>query len=136
MLSPARIIIADDDIDDQFFFREAVENAFGDSWEVSSAKNGVELLMLVKDQEQRLPDAIVLDLNMPVKDGLSVLSELKSESRFKDIPVFILSTSVRPDDIRKCLQLGCRSYYAKPYHLHEYKEIVADMMEKTLLHAS
>jgi CheY-like chemotaxis protein len=136
MQGPARIIIADDDFDDQLFFKEAVENAFGSSWQVSSVNNGVELLMLVKDSGQPLPDAIVLDLNMPVKDGLSVLGELKSESRLKDIPVFILSTSVRPDDITKCLQLGCRSYYAKPYHLNEYKDIVADIMEKTLLHAS
>jgi CheY-like chemotaxis protein len=136
MQGTAQIIIADDDLDDQFFFREAVENAYGSSWEVSSVYNGVELLSRVRSSGERLPDAIVLDLNMPVKDGIATLIELKSEARYKDIPVFILSTSVRPEDMRKCMQLGCRSYYTKPYHLYEYRRIVADMLNKTLLTAS
>jgi CheY-like chemotaxis protein len=130
MLNAAHIIIADDDPDDQFFFREAIESAFGDLCKVSAVNNGAELLHWISDPLNRLPDVIVLDLNMPVKDGLSVLRELKAEERYRNIPVFILSTSKRPDDVSTCIELGCSSYYSKPFHLHEYQQIVTDMLGK------
>ena len=93
--------------------------------------NGVDLLQRLHERDAQMPDLIVLDLNMPLKDGVATLREIRSEKRYNQLPVFILSTSSRPDDITECRQLGCSNYYVKPYRLTEYNNIISDMMLRT-----
>ena len=66
-----------------------------------------------------LPCLIVLDLNMPKLNGTQTLQLLKTDSRFKDIPVIIYSTSLNPQERNKCLKLGAHSYVNKPVSFTE-----------------
>ena len=131
MRNPAHILMADDDRDDQLLFMEAIERSCSGCFCVQSVNNGVELMQRLHDPSGEVPDIIVLDINMPLKDGLAALREIRSESRYRDVFIFILSTSSRPDDVKLCKELGCDQYYTKPYHLAEYNRIVADMISRT-----
>ena len=62
------------------------------------------------------PDLILLDLNLPKKTGLEVLSEIRSDSSLRDIPVLVLSTSESRDEVSKCLALDA-DYVTKPFNL-------------------
>ena len=126
------ILLADDDGDDQVLFREAVEASFGAVFSIDPVNNGVEVLRRLDNASRDLPDVIVLDVNMPLKDGVSTLREIKNQERYRHIPVFMLSTSKKPGDIDTCLQLGCSMFYTKPYHIKEYTGIVVDIVQRSL----
>ena len=91
------ILIAEDDADDRFLLQAAFEeNRFNDK--LHFVENGVELLDFLQrhtqnEQTARMPHFILLDLNMPKKDGREVLRELKQHPIYKKIPVIIFSTT-------------------------------------------
>ncbi|WP_218110095.1 response regulator [Oligoflexus tunisiensis] len=70
------------------------------------------------------PDAIVLGLNLPRKDGREVLKEVKTDSDLKSIPVFIVTTSSRDEDLIKAHQLGATYFYTKPKELGGFEGLV------------
>lgn len=126
-----QILVADDDRDDQFLFKEAVEERFGDACHIDQVYNGVELIDRLHNPSLILPDLIVIDINMPLKDGVSALREIRADHRLEKIPVFIMSTSNKPSDIDVCKALGCNEYYQKPFHLVQYANIVNDIVSRS-----
>lgn len=116
---PITILMADDDEDDRRLTREAL-------WEGRLAndlrfvENGEELMEYLRRQgkfaeaETPRPGLILLDLNMPRKDGRTVLKEIKSDPEFRQIPVVVLTTSQADEDIFKSYDLGVNSYIVKP----------------------
>jgi len=114
------ILIADDDADD----RELIKAAFDENstqHQVNFVENGEELLLYLKRCGQcadetlhPLPHIILLDLNMPKKDGREALKEIKADTLFKSIPVIILTTSQEEKDITTSYELGVNSYIIKP----------------------
>ena len=70
------------------------------------------------------PDLILLDLNMPRKDGREVLAELKMDDNLKTIPVVVLTTSEADQDILKSYGLGCNSYVTKPVGLEQFSRVI------------
>jgi CheY-like chemotaxis protein len=113
------ILLADDDPVDRELFIEGM-NETGQRFSVDEVENGEELLSRLASVE-RLPDLIILDLNMPVKDGRETLKELKSSNAYRHIPVFILSTSNARFDVELACNTGANLFLVKP---HGYKEIV------------
>jgi chemotaxis family two-component system response regulator Rcp1 len=71
------------------------------------------------------PNLIMLDLNMPAKDGWAVLVEVKSDIALETIPVLVFSTSQARTDIARCYQLGANCYVTKPTDLDGFKSTVA-----------
>ena len=111
------ILIAEDDADDRFLLQAAFEeNGFKDT--LQFVENGVEVLdflhNLINKDDAALPRFILLDLNMPKKDGREVLKELKQHQQFKKIPVVIFSTTNNEQEMRRCYELGANSYITKP----------------------
>jgi CheY-like chemotaxis protein len=106
------ILIAEDDEDDRILLREAFAAA-GGRVDLQFAENGNEVLNSLKSGKT-CPRVILLDLNMPQKDGYQVLKELKSNPDFNAIPVIVFSTSQMKDQIKKCYQLGASTYIVKP----------------------
>ncbi|SFW71832.1 response regulator [Chitinophaga sancti] len=114
------ILIADDDADD----RELIKAAFDENstqHQVNFVENGEELLHYLKRGGQYadvtlhpLPHIILLDLNMPKKDGREALKEIKADTLLKSIPVIILTTSMEEKDITTSYELGVNSYIIKP----------------------
>jgi len=70
------------------------------------------------------PDLIILDLNLPKKDGKDVLHEVKNDERLKSIPVVVLTTSASEEDVNRCYELGANCCITKPIGLEEFLKIV------------
>lgn len=120
------IYLVDDDVDDLELVQEALVRC-GFHGQVSCAKNGEDFLS--KLQRSHLPELIVLDLNMPLKDGFEVLTELKNSRNFSAIPVVILTASRNKQDEKRCADLGCNLFLTKPSTLEGY-----DAIATTALH--
>jgi len=73
------------------------------------------------------PDLILLDLNLPRKDGREVLAEIKHDNRFKQIPVLVLTTSSRPEDIKNCYENHANSYIIKPVDVDRFFKVVRNL---------
>ena len=86
------------------------------------AKNGEEALSILKNGN--LPDIILLDLNMPRKDGREVLDEIKKNETLRKIPVVVLTTSKAETDINHAYDLGVNSYIQKPVRFNEFVEVI------------
>jgi two-component system response regulator len=111
------ILIAEDDADDRFLLQAAFEeNGFKD--ELHFVENGVELIeylnIALSDNGVKMPRFILLDLNMPKKDGREVLKEIKQNANLKQIPVIIFSTTNNEQEMKRCYELGANSYITKP----------------------
>ncbi|MDR3679643.1 MAG: response regulator [Flavipsychrobacter sp.] len=134
------ILIAEDDADDRFLLQAAFEeNGFKDK--LQFVENGVEVmdylnnLLGEKDENTQLPRFILLDLNMPKKDGREVLKELKQHSELKKIPVVIFSTTNNEHEMRRCYELGANSYITKPHNFESLIKTVA-ALRSYWMHAS
>lgn len=118
------VYLADDDIDDI----EIVQDAFSRysyKGPVNASTNGQMLLdLLVSKVDSMLPDVILLDLNMPLKDGFQTLKEIKNNPTFKTIPVIVLTASSRKEDEIKCKELGCDYFFTKPTRMNDYSVLV------------
>jgi len=123
------ILIAEDDADDRFLLQAAFEeNGFTDR--LHFVENGVEALDYLQDlcnkaNEPVLPKFMLLDLNMPKKDGREVLKELKQHPELKKIPVVIFSTTNNEQEMRRCYELGANSYITKPNSFESLLKTVA-----------
>jgi len=92
---------------------------------ILTAKSGEEALKIVA---QNKPDLIVLDFYMPGMNGDEVCKILKTDERFKDIPIIMVSKSSRTEDIEKCLKAGCDLYITKPIKQSELLDKAAELM--------
>jgi len=92
------------------------------------ANDGVEALNCLRQQGKfkgsRRPDLILLDLNLPIKDGREVLAEIKSDPDLKRIPVVVLTTSKAEEDILKTYNLHANRYITKPVDLEKFVTVV------------
>ena len=123
-----KILYADDDEDDHYLLSESL-SVNGINTEVVCVSDGVEALnYLEAESKDSLPSLIVLDMNMPRKDGKQTLGYIKNHPHFKNIPVIILSTSSNRFDREYCTQLGAASYFTKPKHFSGYNAIVKYFM--------
>jgi CheY-like chemotaxis protein len=125
------ILIAEDDADDRFLLEAAFQqNGFKDH--LHFVDNGVELMSYLNGidtdaDSPGLPKFILLDLNMPKKDGREVLKELKQHPVLKKIPVVIFSTTNNEQEMRRCYELGANSYVTKPNSFDHLLKIVSNL---------
>lgn len=132
-----KIIVADDDADDQYLIKQAFRETLK-SYNVQAVSNGMELLELLFETGKgrvEKPDCIILDLNMPLVDGFQVLEKLRKEKSTSDIPVFILSTSRFERDRIKSEEMGANGFYSKPYQFDELKRIIRNICAETRMQA-
>lgn len=125
--NPIRVLLVEDNPGDIRLTQEAFrENKMLNS--LSVVKDGVEamefLLQEGKYEAALRPDLILLDLNLPRKDGREVLAEIKSDSSLKLIPVVILTTSDADEDILKSYELHANCYIKKPVDLEQFINVV------------
>ncbi len=121
------ILMADDDEDDRMFVRDALR---GQPVDLQCVSDGMELMQYLycrgdyKAVRYPRPDLILLDLNMPRKDGRQVLIEIKSDPRLKAIPVIILTTSKEECDVNECYLHGANCYLVKPMTFDRLVEVL------------
>ncbi|MBJ7882105.1 response regulator [Gelidibacter salicanalis] len=122
------LLLADDDIDDCDFFKEATDE-ISDACNLSIVHNGVELMNFLSSENADLPNLIFLDLNMPRKSGMECLAEIKSSDQLSQIPIIIYSTSLDHTVVSELYQMGALHYIQKPAEFSSIKTVI----EKALL---
>jgi len=113
------ILLVDDDALDRELFLDAI-NLAGKKYIVSEATNGEEALTYLANAA-RPPELVILDLNMPVKDGRETLREIKQHQLYRSIPVCIMSTSSAHFDVANAYAAGANLFLVKP---HDFKELI------------
>jgi CheY-like chemotaxis protein len=122
------ILVAEDDMDDRYLLQTAFQESGSDEI-LHFVENGVDALTYLfnlgaGEKEGIYPDLIILDLNMPKKNGKEVLEEIKEHPLFKSIPVIIYTTTKSEIEIRRCYELGANTYIVKPVNYDHLKDVV------------
>lgn len=128
--TPIGILVADDDPDDRLFIKEAIEEVRLAN-ELTLVNDGVELMDYLHRRGEYeylsgypLPGLILLDLNMPRKDGREALQEIKSHPDLRRIPVVVLTTSKADEDVLRTYDLGVNSFISKPVTFEKLVEVM------------
>jgi CheY-like chemotaxis protein len=127
------ILVADDDSDDRMMIREALEeNRLAN--DLRFVEDGEQLLRYLRREgefedatKSPRPGIILLDLNMPRKDGREALKEIKSDPRLRDIPVIVLTTSKAQEDIYRTYDLGVNSFVTKPVTFENLVKVTREL---------
>lgn len=121
------VLYADDDTDDRAWVSEACKMAKS-PLQIAFVENGKQVLDYLRHTSPAtLPSLIVLDLNMPEMDGRQTLQHLKSDPRYKNIPVVIVTTSSNRIDKEVCSRLGASLYLTKPDSHAEWQNIIRQL---------
>jgi two-component system, chemotaxis family, response regulator Rcp1 len=133
-----RILLVEDSPSDVRLIREALKGATVPI-EIMLARDGVEATEHLQQSEvgQAVrPDLVLLDLNLPRKNGKEVLAEIKASPNLKQIPVLVMTSSRSDDDVAQVYSLNGNCYITKPGDLHEYVHVVRAIEEFWLLTAT
>jgi CheY-like chemotaxis protein len=122
-----RILLADDDTDDRAFLREAIESVRVDH-ALYHFENGEKLMEHLAQCNGNVPDLIFLDLNMPRKNGMECLTEIRTKKKFNDTMIAIYSTSAMKNDIDRSFHAGANIYIRKPNSYGALQKIVTDVL--------
>lgn len=120
------ILLVEDNEEDAFLIRETFEdrNFLKELYHVVNGAEAIQFLNKSKHYEDvETPDLILMDINMPVMDGHQALEKIKSDERFNHIPILMLTTSSRKEDIIKAYKKHTSSYIVKPDNIYELDDI-------------
>jgi CheY-like chemotaxis protein len=132
---PLHILLADDDKDDRFLFREALSE-LPISTTLETVHDGEQLMVYLSEHQDKLPQVLFLDLNMPRKNGFECLSEIKTNDKLSALPVVMFSTSYPRDEhyesdmIKMLFNIGAREYIRKPGNFSELKSAIHKILQK------
>ena len=122
-----QVLLVEDNESDVRLFREAFKDVKLDN-NITVIKDGSEVISYLTETEENskeiLPDIIFLDLNLPRKNGIEILKEIKNNDKLKTIPIIMLSTSNSSQDIEKCYESHANSYIIKPVDFDKFIYII------------
>jgi CheY-like chemotaxis protein len=132
LLNAIDVLLVDDDPGDTLMIREAFEhNKVKNTLECVS--DGVQAMQFLRREGEYAnaprPDLILLDLNLPRKDGREVLAEIKGDPQLATIPVVVLTTSHAEEDVLRSYQLHANAYVTKPVDFERFIEVVRQIDE-------
>jgi CheY-like chemotaxis protein len=126
------ILLVEDNAGDARLALEALREAKVHN-HLSWVTDGVEALAFLRREDPYAqsprPDLILLDLNLPRKDGREVLAEIKADEKLRRIPVVILTTSQAEEDILKAYHLNANCYISKPVDLDQFMKVIKTIKE-------
>jgi chemotaxis family two-component system response regulator Rcp1 len=124
---PIQILLVEDNAGEARLAMEAIREGKVRN-HLTWVPDGIEAMALLRKDgayaAASRPDLILLDLNLPRKDGRELLAEIKSDDRFRRIPVVVLTTSQSEDDILKAYQLNANCYISKPVDLDHFMKVI------------
>jgi len=123
-----RIVIGEDDKEDVDLFKEVLADLAFEA-ELNVALNGIELMEMLEEGEL-FPELVFLDLNMPLKNGMLCLKEIRANELLKRIKVVILSTSSHQDQIKAAYDQGADFYVTKSANYTDFKNAIAACLHK------
>jgi CheY-like chemotaxis protein len=131
-LKPIDVLLVEDDPGDTLMIKEAFEDNKVRN-RLSTVADGVEALAFLRREgefgDAPRPDLILLDLNLPRKDGRQVLEEIKDDAELRTIPVVVLTTSEAEEDILRSYALHANAYVTKPVDFDRFIEVVRQIDE-------
>lgn len=126
------ILIADDDADDRMFLEQAMrQNGYDQG--IQFVEDGEDLMEYLRrqgrynDVNAPWPNMLILDLNMPRKNGFQALSEIKDDPKLRRLPVIVMTTSSADEDVIKTYNLGVNSFVTKPFNFNRLVEMVGTL---------
>jgi CheY-like chemotaxis protein len=122
-----QILLIDDDRDDAELFKEALSE-INSSIEFTHYEDSKEGLRNLLEKQNRLPDLIFLDINMPIISGWQCLAEFKKTDHLKDIPVIMFTTSSQPREREIAKELGATDFITKPNEYKMLKELLTSVL--------
>ena len=131
--SLSAILLVEDEEDHVRLIKKALKEHGRLLNDIYRVKNGEEAMQYIKrtgeynEKNAPLPGLILLDIKLPMKDGFEVLKELKSDKKYKNIPVVMLTTASATEDVRKALELGANDYIVKPVKFTDFVEKVGKL---------
>jgi len=123
MPRPRNILLVEDDRVDSMTIRRALQEVEINN-RLDTVSNGEEALAYLLSAENELPALILLDLNMPMMNGMEFMQTVKKHAGLKKIPVVVLTTSRAEQDISASFELGAAGYMVKPLDYREFIEAV------------
>ena len=125
-MRPLRILLVEDSPSDVRLIREALKDAKVPV-QIAVARDGVDAIEYLRQSETGQtvrPDMVLLDLNLPRKNGKEVLAEIKAAPGLKQIPVLVMTSSRSEEDVCEAYELNANCYITKPGDLQEYVHVV------------
>lgn len=128
------ILMADDDDDDRLLAKDALSESKSEG-NLQFVQNGEELMDYLRHRgkfqhtNSPRPGLILLDLNMPLKDGREALREIKADPELKKIPVVVLTTSKADTDIGSIYELGANSFISKPFQFEALVKVMKNISQ-------
>lgn len=122
---PEILVVEDSETDSMLMLRALSQSHRQKN--VTALPDGERAIGFLRDEREPRPDLILLDLNLPKKDGWEVLQECKSDPVLRGIPIVVFSTSRLDEDVRRCYELGANSVIAKPFELNPFLDAVHDI---------
>jgi two-component system response regulator len=126
-IMPIEVLLVEDNASDAHLTRMALEDS-KIAVNLHVVEDGVEAMAFLRKQEQYNqvphPDIILLDLNLPKKDGREVLAEIKADQNLRGIPIVVLTTSQWSEDILKVYNLSANCFITKPVDFDQFVKIV------------
>lgn len=127
------VLVAEDYEDDRLLIQKAFRDVSSLD-KLQCVENGVELIRYLRREspycdveKYPLPHLVILDLNMPKKDGRQTLKEIKEDKELCKIPVIIFTTSTQEEDIERMYKLGTNSYITKPSSFEDLMELAREI---------
>ena len=129
---PIVVLLVEDDPGDVVLVTEAFEHNKVHN-DLHTVADGVEALQFLRQEppyaDAPVPDLVLLDLNLPRKDGREVLEEVKADERLRRIPVVVLTTSKAEEDVLRSYDLHANAYVTKPVDFDRFIEVVRQIDE-------
>lgn len=125
-VGPFEILLVEDDVGDAKLAQIALRDA-GSQCHVRHVRDGVEAMAALRAasaDSEKLPDLVLLDLNMPRMDGRQVLREMRADPALRVVPVVVLTTSAVDRDVAAAYSLGANSFITKPMDIDEFSTVM------------
>ena len=136
-MNESTVLLVDDSENDRFMMRRAFRKAEFDA-PLQEARNGEAAIAYLAGEgvysnrtEYPMPALVLLDLNMPMKNGFDVLDWIRAQPTFKGIAVFIMTASLRAEDVDRTFELGADSYLVKPSNMEALTAMVRSIRDWT-----
>lgn len=122
------VLLVEDNPGDVRLVREAFREVGFDA-DLYVTSDGVEAMAFLNEEETPSPDVVLLDLNLPRKDGLDVLADIKGDPARKRLPVLMLTSSTAAEDVQRCYEHHANAYLTKPIDPGEFVRMIESVAE-------
>ena len=127
---PGDVLLVEDNPSDVYLTQVAFRRSRTES-EIHVVEDGIQAMAFLRQElpytKAPRPDLVLLDLNLPRKDGYKVLTEMKADPDLRRIPVIVLTTSTAEADIDRCYESHANCYIAKPVDFDEFERVIQEI---------